>query len=154
MPCRRKLAIFFVSGIATSIVLGYLSSGISVAACQRATVSDLGAFIAAGSPPRSVSWLSRPDVSDRLLNHPEYRRDLAPEYRRRSYLIQLRLLVPNREPQLPWAYAFTEPTPWPFVVRSDYGTHVRSLYGRCSTRLFVTFFGFHQELLNWEMLWW
>jgi hypothetical protein len=98
---------------------------------------------------------------DQLVNdfkrHPVPKGDLVGRYRLLNYAFPLRLLIPLEWADNAWSYSVAEITPWPFIVRVDYGRFGMFSYGGCGsagTRVYATFFRKAVPLGEWPVVMW
>jgi hypothetical protein len=137
-------------------VIGVASAAMSRGASARDTESTSRDFLAGATSGASAKILGRQELVDRFGTHPINRAELVGSYRVLARIVPLRQLEPRQT--LPgWTYAVAEITPWPFIVRVDYGRFATFSYGPCGsagTRLYLGFFGKVVLLREWPMVMW
>jgi hypothetical protein len=151
----RGTAVFFAT-ILAFYVLGIVSSLISRTACVRDSEIANSDFLASANDGKRAVRVDRTALVDTYQTLPHDHVELVGSYRRLSRFVPLRLLLPTTSGPA-WTYAVGEITPWPFVVRVDYGRRATFSYGLCGsvgTRMYVGLFGKPLLLGEWSLMMW
>ena len=154
---RRRWLLLAIVALGAVYAVGMASNLISREACASRNRQITLDFLAGSLSPGEVTWLMESQLSDELLRRPVPREDLVGEYRTLSYFLPLRMRTPDPDLETPWAYSIPETTPWPFIVRVDYGRRAQLSYGTCGsagTELYLAFFGLAHRLGDWPSVMW